>query len=49
MELLSVLTYLALDNTPTNRPLRDRRGLIGIEILRMSNGQNFDSDEVVVL
>ena len=43
------LDLFGTDNTPTNRPLRDRRGLIGIEILRMSNGQNFDSDEVVVL
>ena len=30
----------------TNTPLRNRRGLIGIEILRMSNGKNFDEDVV---
>lgn len=43
------LDLFGVDNTPTNRPLRDRRGLIGIEILRMSNGLNFDEDDVVVL
>lgn len=33
-------------NMATNTPLRQRRGLIGIEILRMSNGKNFDEDVV---
>ena len=33
----------------TNIPLKDRTGLVGIEILRLSNGLNFDSDQVVYL
>jgi hypothetical protein len=33
----------------TNTPFRERRGLVGIEVLRMSNGKNFDEDEVVFL
>lgn len=30
----------------SNTPFRERRGLVGIEILRMSTGKNFDDDEV---
>jgi hypothetical protein len=33
----------------TNTPFRERRGLVGIDVLRMSNGKNFDEDEVVFL
>ena len=33
----------------TNTPFRERRGLVGIEILRMSTGENFDRDEVSYL
>ena len=42
------LTFgLPPSNMATNKPLRERRGLVGIEILRMSNGKNFDEDSVV--
>jgi hypothetical protein len=33
----------------TKVPLRDRRGLIGLEVLRNSTGLNYDGDEVEVL
>ena len=32
-----------------NKPLVQRRGLVGLEILRMSNGLNIDEDVVVYI